>query len=227
MARALVCSLSLTVAAAFVPALRSPWTQPARRPASCATPRMASTADFKNGLTIEIDGAPHKITEFLHVKPGKGSAFVRSKIKNLITGNSADKTFRAGEPIELADVYKSDFQFSYNDGENFVFMNMETYEELPVDAMTVGTASGYLSEGIDAQITTWNGKVIDVELPNTLDIKVVETDPVANDQRKNSGTKPAKLETGAIVKVPMFIETGELIKVDTREDRYISRASES
>ena len=104
-------------------------------------------------------------------------------------------------------------------------MNMETYEELPVDATTVGTAAGYLSEGIDAQITTWNGKVIDVELPNTLDIKVVETDPVANDQRKNSGTKPAKLETGAIVKVPMFIETGELIKVDTREDRYISRAS--
>ena len=149
---------------------------------------------------------------------------MRSKIKNLLTGNSADKTFRAGEPIELADVYKSDFQFSYNDGENFVFMNMETYEELPVDAMTVGTASGYLSEGIDAQITTWNGKVIDVELPNTLDIKVVETDPVANDQRKNAGTKPATLETGAVVKVPMFIETGEVIKVDTREDRYISRA---
>ena len=214
--RAVLCLTAVGVGA-FAPSSR--WS--ARR----SVAQMATTADFKNGLTIEIDGAPHKITEFLHVKPGKGSAFVRTKVKNLLTGNSADKTFNAGVSVDLADVFKTDYQYSYNDGDNYIFMDMESYEELPVSATAVGTAAGYLSEGLDCQITTWEGKVIDVELPNTLDLKVVETDPVANDQRKNAGTKPATLETGAVVKVPMFIETGEVIKVDTREDRYISRAS--
>jgi len=181
-----------------------------------------SSNDFKTGMSIEMDGQPYKVVEFLHVKPGKGAAFVRSKLKNFLTGNSVEKTWRAGETVELASVENKESQFTYTDGNDYVFMDMTTYEEtrIPEDE----SWSKYLKEGMDVQVLTWNGKVISVDLPNTVELEVVETDPGVKGNTAQGGSKPATLETGAVIQVPLFIQQGEKIKVDTRSDEYLSRA---
>lgn len=187
------------------------------------TAAQVSSNDFKTGMSIEVDGQPYKVVEFLHVKPGKGAAFVRSKLKNFLTGNTVEKTWRAGETVELASVENNDSQFTYTDGADYVFMNMSTYEEvrIPEDK----SWSKYLKEGMDVQVLMWNGNVISVDLPNTVELEVVETDPGVKGNTAQGGSKPATLETGAVVQVPLFIQQGEKIKVDTRTDEYMSRAT--
>ncbi|GAB4815016.1 hypothetical protein N2152v2_002062 [Parachlorella kessleri] len=171
-------------------------------------------------MTIEFDGAPYRVVEFLHVKPGKGAAFVRSKLKNYVTGNTVDRTWRAGETVELANVEKKDTQFTYEDGDE----DMSTYEEtrLRKDSSTWGK---YLKEGMSVALLLWNGKVITVDLPSSVDLEVVETDPGVRGNTASGGSKPATLETGAVIQVPLFINVGEKIKVDTRTDSYLSRAN--
>lgn len=180
--------------------------------------------DFKTGMTIEMDGAPYKVVEFLHVKPGKGAAFVRSKLKNFITGNTVEKTWRAGESVDLASVEKKDTQFTYAEGEEYVFMDMTSYEEtrIPRDE----DWAKFLKEGMDVGVLLWNGKVISVDLPHTVELEVVETDPGVRGNTASGGSKPARLETGTVVQVPLFINQGERIKVDTRTSSYLSRASD-
>jgi len=178
--------------------------------------------DIKNGTTILIDGAPYRVMEFLHVKPGKGSAFVRSKIRNYLSGNTVEKTFRAGEPLETAVVEKRDAQFTYIDGDQYVFMDLETYEEsrIPEDE----TWSKYLKEGLTVSIVTWEGKTISVDLPNTVELVVAECDPGVKGNTQSGGNKPAKMETGAVVNVPLFIQQGEKIIVNTGTNDYGGRA---
>lgn len=184
---------------------------------------MISSNDFRTGTTIEIDGAVWRVVEFLHVKPGKGSAFVRTKLKNAKTGNVVEKTFRAGETVPQAVLEKSTLQYTYKDGDDFVFMDMETYEEGRLNAATIGDRVKYLKEGMEATVITWNGQVIDVELPNSVVLEVIETDPGVKGDTATGGTKPAKVETGATVMVPLFISVGERIKIDTRSDSYLGR----
>lgn len=161
--------------------------------------------------------------EFLHVKPGKGAAFVRSRLKNFITGNTVERTWRAGETVDLASVDKKDSQFTYADGEEYVFMDMTTYEETRV--RKDDSWAKYLKEGMDVSVLLWNGKVISVDIPNTVELEIVETDPGVKGNTASGGSKPATLETGAVIQVPLFIQQGERIKVDTRSDSYLSRAN--
>lgn len=181
-----------------------------------------STNDFKNGLTVEIDGQPYRVQEFMHVKPGKGAAFVRSKIRNYLTGNTVERTFRAGEMVSTADVAKADAQFTYADGNEYVFMDNSTYEETRLERDE--TWAKWLKEGMDAKLMKWNDKVISVELPKNVELEVVETDPGVKGNTASGGSKPAKLETGATVEVPLFIQTGEIIRVDPKANAYVSRA---
>lgn len=181
-----------------------------------------STNDFKNGMMIEIDNAPWRVTEFQHVKPGKGAAFVRSKLKNQITGNRVERTFRAGEMVSTADVSKSDAQFTYTEGNDYVFMDLVSYEEtrLPRD----DSWAQFLKEGAEAQLVRWNDRVISVDLAKSVDLAVVETDPGVKGNTAQGGSKPAKLESGATVDVPLFIQMGEVIRIDTKESKYLGRA---
>lgn len=183
-----------------------------------------SSNDFKTGMTVEIDGAPFRVVEFLHVKPGKGAAFVRSKLKNYLTGNTMERTFRAGEMVDTATVDRRDMQFTYLEGDEFVFMDMKNYEETRL--MREEAWAKYIKEGMDVQVVTWNGKVISVEMPNTVDLIVEETDPGIKGNTASGGSKPAKLETGAVIQVPLFIAQGEKIKVDTRSDSYLGRVND-
>ena len=183
-----------------------------------------TTADFKNGMTLELNGAPCKIMEFLHVKPGKGSAFVRSKLKNLQSGTTQEVTFRAGESVTAADVYKSEFQFTYMDGENYMFMNMESFEEMPIGKNQIENVE-LLKEGLSCAVSVWNEQVIDVQLPQQVEYEVVETPPNFKGNTAQGGNKPATLDSGAVINVPMFIETGEKIIVSTTgKPEYVSRA---
>mmetsp|Transcript_36882 Transcript_36882/g.51226 ORF Transcript_36882/g.51226 Transcript_36882/m.51226 type:complete len:232 (-) Transcript_36882:154-849(-) len=179
-----------------------------------------SSNDIKNGMSIEIDGAPYKVVEFLHVKPGKGSAFVRTKVKNYLTGNSVDKTFRAGEPIQAADMEKSVMQFTYMDGDDYVFMDMNTYDET---RLKEDDWAKYLVEGTEVDILTWNSKVVGVQPPSNMVIEVVDCDPGVKGNTVQGGTKPAQLASGASVMVPLFINIGDNIEVDTRTDSYLRR----
>lgn len=194
------------------------------RAASMVMRSTVSSNDFKTGMTVEIDGVPFKVIEFLHVKPGKGAAFVRSKLKNLLTGNNNERTFRAGETLNLAAVERREGQFTYAEGDNYVFMDNESYEEtrLPKDDW-----AQFLKEGTTCTLVFFNGKVISVEPPAFMDLLVTEAPPgVKGNTASGGGTKPATLETGAVINVPLFIDSGELIKVDTRTGSYLSRAKE-
>mmetsp|Transcript_17407 Transcript_17407/g.17491 ORF Transcript_17407/g.17491 Transcript_17407/m.17491 type:complete len:224 (+) Transcript_17407:33-704(+) len=181
-----------------------------------------STSDFKNGLTIELDGVPFKILEFLHVKPGKGAAFVRTKVKNLVSGTTQERTFRAGESVGAADINRVEMQFTYNDGDNLVFMNMETFEEQRVENKKVDNIL-LMKEGLSCQVTLWNDQVIDVALPPSVTYKVVETPPNFKGNTAQGAMKPATLDSGATVNVPMFIEVGENISVSTADCKYLNR----
>jgi elongation factor P len=184
---------------------------------------MISSNDFRTGVSIELDGSVWKVVEFLHVKPGKGSAFVRTKLKNAQTGSVIEKTFRAGETVPQATIEKSVMQHTYKEGEQFVFMDMETYEESRLNADQIGDRVKYLKEGMEVSVVRWNEQIIEVELPNSIVLEVTETDPGVKGDTATGGTKPAIVETGAQVMVPLFISIGERIKIDTRNDSYLGR----
>lgn len=185
---------------------------------------MASTADFRNGMVLDIDGQLFQIVYFQHVKPGKGGAFVRSKLKNVKTGAVLDKTWNAGERVNEVRLERRPVQFSYTDGHLYHFMDMETYDDIPISDEAIGTDQlDYLKEGMECSGLVHDGNVLMIELPFFIELEVVETDPGVRGDTASGGTKPAKLETGAVVQVPLFIEQGQVIKVDRREDKYLER----
>lgn len=186
---------------------------------------MISSNDFRTGVTIELDGAVWRVQEFLHVKPGKGSAFVRTKLKNVQSGSVVERTFRAGETVPQATLEKRTMQHTYKEGEQFVFMDMETYEESRLNSDQIGDRVKYLQEGMEVNTIFWNGQVLEVELPNSVVLEVTETDPGVKGDTATGGTKPAIVSTGAQVMVPLFISIGERIKIDTRNDSYLGRES--
>ncbi|MEJ2343837.1 MAG: elongation factor P [Gammaproteobacteria bacterium] len=185
-----------------------------------------STNEFKSGLKIMVDGDPYTIVENEFVKPGKGQAFNRVKIRNLKNGRVIDRTYKSGESVEAADVHETEMQYLYNDGEFWHFMDPNSYEQLGADANAVGDADKWLKEQDICQVTLWNGEPISVTPPNFVVLAVTETDPGVRGDTSGGGGKPATLETGAVVRVPLFIDVGELIKVDTRTGEYVSRAKE-
>tara|TARA_Y100001970_G_scaffold294034_1_gene446091 strand:+ start:5920 stop:6483 length:564 start_codon:yes stop_codon:yes gene_type:complete len=184
---------------------------------------MISSNDFRTGTTIELDGAVWRVIEFLHVKPGKGSAFVRTKLKSVQGGNVVEKTFRAGEMVAQAVLEKSTLQHTYMDGDDYVFMDMSSFEETRLNSSQIGDKRKYLNEGMEVSVVFWNGKTLEVELPTSVVLEVRETDPGVKGDTATGGTKPAILETGAQVMVPLFISIGERIRVDTRNDSYLGR----
>jgi elongation factor P len=186
---------------------------------------MASTSDFKNGLVLNLEGQLWTITEFQHVKPGKGPAFVRTTLKNVLSGKVVDKTFNAGVKVDTATVDKRDMTFLYKDGSDFVFMDGDTYDQISVPAATVGSAADYMLENQTALVAQNEGVVLYVELPASVELIVSHTDPGLQGDRSTGGTKPATLETGAEIAVPLFLNTGEKIKVDTRDGRYLGRVN--
>ncbi|PKA60282.1 hypothetical protein AXF42_Ash008341 [Apostasia shenzhenica] len=183
-----------------------------------------SSNDVRVGTNIEVDGAPWRVLEFLHVKPGKGAAFVRTKVRNYITGNTIDKTFRAGSTLQEANVMKETKQYTYKDGSNYVFMDLSTYEETRLSESEVGDKTKWLKEGMNCNLLFWNGRVIDFELPITVKLTVTDVDPGVRGDTAQGGSKPATLETGAVVSVPLFVKRGEEILIDTRTGQYMSRA---
>ena len=184
---------------------------------------MISSNDFRTGVTIVLDGSVWRVVEFLHVKPGKGSAFVRTKLKNVQNGNVVERTFRAGETVPQANLEKRTMQHTYKEGDQFVFMDMETYEESRLSAAQIGDRVKYMSDGMEVNVVTWGDQVLEVELPNSVVLEVIETDPGVKGDTATGGTKPAKVATGAQVMVPLFISVGERIKIDTRNDTYLGR----
>ena len=182
-----------------------------------------STSDFRNGLKIELDGEPFVIVFFQHVKPGKGGAFVRTKVRNLKTGRTLDRRFRAGERVELAEVEERKLQYLYQDGESLVFMDTENYEQIPFSIETVGEARQFLKENLDVEVIFWQGKPINIELPNFIEAKITQCEPGEKGDTASNVTKPATLETGAVVQVPLFIKEGQAIRVDTRTGEYVER----
>ncbi len=185
-----------------------------------------STNEFRSGLKIMMDGDPFVIVENEFVKPGKGQAFNRVKIRNLKTGRVVDRTFKSGESVEAADVMDTEMQYLYTDGEFWHFMQPETFEQLAADATAVGDAAKWLKEQDICTLTLWNGEPLSVTPPNFVVMKIVETDPGVRGDTASGGGKPATLETGAVVRVPLFLDVGELIKVDTRTGEYVSRVKE-
>lgn len=185
-----------------------------------------STNQFKTGLKILIDGDPCNIVENEFVKPGKGQAFNRVKIRNLLTGRVVERTFKSGETVEAADVFEKNFQYLYSDGEFWHFMDPETFDQLAADEKVIGDAKLWLKEEDICQITLWNGQPIVVTPPNFVELKIVETDPGLRGDTSGSGGKPAHLETGATVRVPLFVQEGEVIRVDTRSGEYLSRVTD-
>lgn len=183
-----------------------------------------STADFKNGLTIEYEGNVYQIVEFQHVKPGKGGAFVRSRIRNLMNGASIEKTWRAGEKVEAALVERRNVDFLYRDNEDLVFMDMADYEQLTLPAKQVGEAINFLKENTPVQLVQWKNQLLNIELPQTMEFTITQTDPGLRGDTAQGGSKPATIETGAVVTVPLFVNEGEVIRVDTRTGQYIERA---
>nr|AUG32411.1 elongation factor P [Paulinella longichromatophora] len=186
---------------------------------------MISSNDFRTGTTIEIDGSVWRVVEFLHVKPGKGSAFVRTKLKAVQSGNVVEKTFRAGEMLPQAVLEKTTLQHTYMDGEDYVFMDMSSYDETRLTTQQIGDQRKYLKEGMEVNVVSWNDRPLEVELPNSVVLEVTQTDPGVKGDTATGGTKPAIVETGAQIMVPLFISIGEKIKIDTRNDSYLGRES--
>jgi len=185
---------------------------------------VATTNDLKNGMTLNIDGQLWNVVDFQHVKPGKGGAFVRTRLKNVLSGKVVDRTFNAGVRVEQANVDRREMQYLYREGDDFVFMDTQDYDQPHVPAPTVGDAVGYLLEGQNAVVAFNEGVPLYVELPAAVELTVSQTDPGLQGDRSTGGTKPATLETGAQTQVPLFITTGEKIRVDTRTGAYLGRA---
>jgi elongation factor P len=184
---------------------------------------IASTSDFRNGLVLDIGGSLMRIVEFQHVKPGKGAAFVRTKLKNVETGQVVDKTFRAGEKVEEAVLEHKKMQYLYKDGDNFIFMDLETYEQTTVPEGTVGDTANFLVENQELSVFIRNGKAVTMELPPAVHLKVAEAEPGLKGDTSSGATKPVTLETGLVIQAPLFVNEGETLKVDTRTGRYIER----
>ncbi len=185
-----------------------------------------STNEFKSGLKIILDGDPYAIVENEFVKPGKGQAFNRVRIRNLKTGRVVERTFKSGDGVEAADVVEMDMQYLYNDGEHWHFMDPQTFEQLSAAAAVMGDNAKWLKEQDICQVTLWNGVPLSLTPPNFVTMAVVETDPGVKGDTSGGGGKPATLESGAVVRVPLFVQTGEVIKVDTRTGEYVSRVKE-
>ncbi|MEW6308237.1 MAG: elongation factor P [Bacillota bacterium] len=185
---------------------------------------MISSNDFRTGITIELDGEVWAVVDFQHVKPGKGAAFVRSKLKNVRTGATLEKTFNAGEKLPRARVERREMQFLYASGDEYTLMDMENYEQVSLSAAAIGDGVKFLKENTMVDVLRFQGALIGVELPNSVELAVVETDPGVRGDTASGGTKPAKLETGAMVKVPLFINIGDVLRIDTRTGLYIERA---
>ncbi|MFP3712273.1 elongation factor P [Puerhibacterium puerhi] len=187
---------------------------------------MATSNDIKNGTVLRIDGQLWTIIEFQHVKPGKGGAFVRTKMKNVLSGKVVDKTFNAGIKVETANVDRRDFQYLYMDGEDFVFMDNDTYDQITVPAATVGDAKDFMLEGMSVMVASNEGTPLYVELPASVVLEITYTEPGLQGDRSTGGTKPATLETGREIQVPLFLEQGTKVKVDTRDGSYLGRVND-
>jgi len=185
---------------------------------------VATTNDLKNGMTLNIDGQLWSVVDFQHVKPGKGGAFVRTKLKNVLSGKVVDRTFNAGVKVDVATVDRREMQYLYREGEDFVFMDTQDYDQPRIPAATVGAAANYLLEDQTVTVAFNEGNPLYVELPAAVELTVSQTDPGVQGDRSTGGTKPATLQTGVQIQVPLFITTGEKIKVDTRSGEYLSRA---
>ena len=185
---------------------------------------MYSAGDFRNGVTFELEGNVYSVVEFQHVKPGKGAAFVRTKLKNVISGGVVEKTFSPTEKFPAAFIERKEMQYSYTDGELYYFMDMETYDQIPLNADMLGDAFKFVKEETVCKILSYKGSVFSVEPPFFVELQVTETEPAVRGDTANNAMKNATLETGAEIKVPMFIEEGEMIRVDTRTGEYMERA---
>jgi len=184
---------------------------------------MYSTAEFKKGLKIELDGSPYTIVDFQHVKPGKGGAFVRTKMKNLLTGRVLDQTFRSGERVKKPDLMEREMQYLYREGDSYCLMDNETYEQIMLSGEQMGDAVLYLTENMNLQVLFFNQQPVAVDLPNFVELTVAQTEPGVRGDTASGGTKPATLESGAVIQVPLFINAGDRLKVDTRTGSYIER----
>jgi elongation factor P len=187
---------------------------------------MASTADIKNGVVLSIDGQLWNVIEFQHVKPGKGGAFVRTKLKNVVTGKVVDRTYNAGAKVDIENVDRRDFTYLYNDGEGFVFMDATDYDQITVPAATVGDAANFMLENQSVTIALNNGNPLYVDLPASVVLEITYTEPGLQGDRSTGGTKPATVETGYEIQVPLFLETGTKVKVDTRTGEYLGRVND-
>ena len=185
---------------------------------------MISASDIRKGTTVEMNGKVYTVIEFLHVKPGKGAAFVRAKLKDVQGGGVVETTFNPSEKFPKAQVERREFQFLYSGQGAWTFMNNETYEQMELNEDQVGDAKNYLLENMNVQISEWKGNIIGIDLPNTVELEVVETEPGFKGDTATGATKPAKLETGYVVNVPLFINQGEKLKIDTRNGAYLGRA---
>jgi elongation factor P len=183
-----------------------------------------STAEFKKGLKIQFDGAPYTIVDFQHVKPGKGGAFVRTKLKHMRLGRVIDNTFRAGEKVELVDFEEKRMQFLYRD-DRYHFMDLDTYDQISLSAEEVGEARDFLKENTEVEILFIESSPVTVELPNFIEIRIAKTDPGIRGDTASGGSKPATLETGAVIQVPLFLNEGDVVKVDTRSGDYLGRVA--
>ena len=184
---------------------------------------MYSTTDFRKGLKIEIDGTPFEIIELQHFKPGKGGAMVRTKLRNILNGRVLDNTFRSGEKVERPNLESRDMQFLYHEGEQLVFMDMTTYDQMHMDAEATDGKANYLKDGQECRVLLYNEKPLDIEIPASLVLEVTETEPGAKGDTVSNVTKPATLETGVVIQVPIFVNIGDRVKVDTRTNGYLGR----
>ncbi len=183
------------------------------------------TSQFKNGLKIELDGSPFTITYFQHVKPGKGGAFVRTKVKNLLNGRTIERTFRSGEKVKEADIEEKSMQYLYHDGENLVFMDQTTFDQIPIPPKVIGDQIEFMLENMSVDILFWRGNPVNVQLPNYIEAKVTQSDPGVKGDTSSGATKPATLECGATINVPLFIKEGDVLRVDTRTREYSERVN--
>lgn len=185
---------------------------------------MISAGEFRNGVTMEFEGDPYVVLEFQHVKPGKGAAFVRTKIRNVISGAVTEKTFNPNDKYPTAYIERKDMQYLYEDGDLYYFMDLETYEQIPISANVLGDGFRFVKENMDCKVLSYKGNVFGVEPPNFVELQVTKTDPGFAGNTATNATKPATLETGAEIKVPLFINEGEMIRIDTRTGEYMERA---
>jgi elongation factor P len=186
---------------------------------------VATTNDLKNGMTLDIDGTLWNVVGFQHVKPGKGGAFVRTTLKNVLTGKVVDKTFNAGVKVDVATVDRREMSYLYRDGADFVFMDNESFDQISIPPDIVGETAKYILENTTATVALHDGAPLYVELPASVELTIAETEPGLQGDRSTGGTKPATLETGAAIQVPLFVTTGEKVKVDTRDGRYLGRVT--